>query len=114
MASPSAAILVWRRLITSSASADGQILEEIVRQKPYHSHHDHPGQAGGHNGGHTEMFAPIADCQVLLCGGMGQPAYQKALDAGLQVVLTGGELRAAVEAYLSGQVVSDLRRIHQH
>jgi predicted Fe-Mo cluster-binding NifX family protein len=60
------------------------------------------------------MFAPIADCQVLLCGGMGTPAYQKAQQAGLEVVLTSGALPQVVQSYLEGRVISDYRRIHQH
>jgi predicted Fe-Mo cluster-binding NifX family protein len=60
------------------------------------------------------MFAPISDCKVLICGGMGTPAYQKAQAAGLEVVLVGGEMRMAVDAYLLGQLHSDPRRVHQH
>jgi predicted Fe-Mo cluster-binding NifX family protein len=60
------------------------------------------------------MLASMADCQVLLCGGMGSPAYQKALSAGLEVVLVGGQMRDAVERYLKGDLTSDLRRIHMH
>lgn len=91
-----------------------RILSEERRPKPYHQRHpDH--QAEGHSAhGHADMFAPIADCQVLLCGGMGAPAYQKALNAGLEVVLTGGEIHLALQAYLKGQLSSDLRRVHQH
>jgi hypothetical protein len=45
---------------------------------------------------------------------MGMPAYQKALEAGLEVLLTGGEIQAALQSYLDGKIVSDLRRVHQH
>jgi predicted Fe-Mo cluster-binding NifX family protein len=93
---------------------DGKIISEEERAKPHHTHHpDHEGVHEGH-GLHDDMFAPINDCQVLICGGMGTPAYQKALTAGLQVVLTGGEIRTAVDAYLLGQLSSDPRRVHQH
>lgn len=93
---------------------DGQIVAEERRAKPHHSHH--PDHASSHerHGLHEDMFAPVNDCQVLICGGMGTPAYQKAQAAGLQVVLTGGEMRAAVEAYLLGGLSSDPRRVHQH
>jgi hypothetical protein len=60
------------------------------------------------------MIQKIADCQVLLCGGMGMPAYQKAQAARLEVLLTGGEIQAAVQAFLDDKIVSDLRRVHQH
>lgn len=94
---------------------DGAILAEEVRSKPYHGQHgDGHHQHHDHSHGHADMFAPISDCQVLLCGGMGGPAYQKALAAGLEVVLTAGEIQLVLKAYLNGEVVSDLRRVHHH
>jgi len=97
----------------------GRILSEEKRLKPHHQRHpDHHvaghGDAGHGATSHADMFAPIADCQALLCGGMGSPAYQKALQAGLEVVLAEGEIRPALQAYLEGRLSSDLRRIHQH
>jgi len=92
---------------------DGHILAGEMRQKPHHAHHPQ-GHSHGAGMGHADMFAPIRDCQVLICGGMGSPAYESALSAGLQVVLTGGEIQAALQAYLAGELQSDLRRIHRH
>ena len=91
---------------------DGRVVSREDRAKPYHAQHPEHG-SGGHPG-HADMFAPIADCRVLLCGGMGTPAYQKALAAGLDVVLAGGEILATVNTYLDGALQSDLRRVHQH
>lgn len=123
---------------------EGQVVARETRAKPHNSQHGHaggghdhaehaahiptepldlhpaqpmgPGQGPGHHGGHQHgrMFAPITDCQVLLCGGMGTPAYAKAQAAGLEVVLTGGSLEQAVEAYLAGTLASDMRRVHSH
>jgi predicted Fe-Mo cluster-binding NifX family protein len=90
---------------------NGQVLSEERRPKPHHGQHPE-GQHHGHS--HDDMFAPVDDCLVLLCGGMGTPAYQKALETGLEVVLTGGEIGNAVQSYLSGQAKSDLRRVHQN
>jgi len=89
--------------------ADSQ-LEKAHHERDAHNHHEHHG--AGH--GHADMFQPIQDCKVLICGGMGQPAYQKAVDAGLEVILAGGEARQAVEAYLNGELSSDMRRVHRH
>jgi predicted Fe-Mo cluster-binding NifX family protein len=94
---------------------DGELVADSEREKPHHerhnhNHHEHHG--AGH--GHADMFQPIQDCNVLICGGMGQPAYQKAVDAGLEVILAGGEVRQAVEAYLNGELSSDMRRVHRH
>jgi predicted Fe-Mo cluster-binding NifX family protein len=94
---------------------DDQILDETQRPKPHHTHHpQHEGQHDGHSGNHDDMFAPVTDCQVLLCGGMGEPAYQRALAAGLKVVLAGGDIRMTVDAYLKGDLSSDMRRVHRH
>jgi len=59
------------------------------------------------------MFAPLADCQVLISGGMGQPAYDHAVGLGLQVILTGANTIAeALQAYQDGSLSSDMRRVH--
>ena len=97
---------------------DGKITAEETRQKPHHEHHpDHNSDQHEHdhgNGHPQKMFAPLADCQVLICGGMGSPAFAKAQAAGLEVILTGGEIQASVQAYLDGKIVSDLLRVHAH
>lgn len=95
---------------------NGAVVSEAQRSKPYHGQHgdhDHHEQDQSHSH-HADMFEPIRDCQVLLCGGMGEPAYRKALAAELEVVLTGGEIRSALQAYLNGELASDMRRVHQH
>jgi predicted Fe-Mo cluster-binding NifX family protein len=88
---------------------NGVIIADEQRPKPYHGEHI-PGNGHQHN--HADMIAPITDCQVLLCGGMGQPAYQNAVAAGLEVILTGGDIQAAVQAYVSKRLVNDPRRVH--
>lgn len=99
---------------------DGTVVAVEERAKPHHGEgqheqgHDHDQHTSHHPHNHADMFAPIGDCQVLLCGGMGSPAFQRAQEAGLEVILTGGEIRTAVEAYLKGEVRSDPRRIHMH
>jgi predicted Fe-Mo cluster-binding NifX family protein len=94
----------------------GQVVFE-EREKPHHdstqedSQHDH----SGHRMSHQTMFATIADCQVLISGGMGEPAYQNALALGLDVILSEElSIQEALKAYQSGQLESDLRRIHKH
>jgi predicted Fe-Mo cluster-binding NifX family protein len=91
---------------------DGKVVSEETLAKPHHSHH--PGSGHGHDHSHDDMFAPIANCRVLICGGMGTPAYEKARAAGLEVLLTGGDIHEAVQSYLAGQISSDQRRIHLH
>jgi predicted Fe-Mo cluster-binding NifX family protein len=118
---------------------DGQVIAEEQREKPHHERHpdqhrDKQEHQGGNaanlelhevqdinlhdrdhqspDRGHQAMFAPVADCQVLICGGMGTPAHQGALAAGLEVVLVGGKLRPVLDAYLRGEIQSDMRRVH--
>jgi predicted Fe-Mo cluster-binding NifX family protein len=61
------------------------------------------------------MFEPIKDCQVLISGGMGQPAYDKAVASGLQVILTGERaIPAALASFRAGTLKTDPRRVHHH
>ncbi len=97
---------------------EGEAPQFEKRSKAFHGSAEHaPGAEhdGNDTHDHHPMFAPIADCQVLITGGMGQPAYEHAVAAGLQVVLAGEKsIAAALEAYRSGLLVSDPRRIHHH
>lgn len=84
-----------------------------TREKAHHgSEHIH---ASHHGQLHQAMFAPLADCQVLVARGMGQPAYETALASGQEVILTAEVgIREALDAYRRGDLVSDLRRVHAH
>jgi predicted Fe-Mo cluster-binding NifX family protein len=90
----------------------GKVTTQEQRPKPHHALHPDYVQAEHHE--HQDMFAPIRDCQVLLCGGMRTPAYEKAEAIGLQVIMTSGRIDEAVQAYLNGTVINDPRRIHNH
>jgi len=87
---------------------DGLILKQEIRAKPHHSvHPDHSQPHSDNHQLHEDMFAPVHDCQVLLVGGMGDGAYNRARAVGLEVLLTGGSIPAAVQAYLSGQLATN-------
>lgn len=93
------------------------VAEEMIPRPHVHDHdHDHDhGHDHHHEHGHHDpwkMLQPITHCQVLIAGGMGTPAYQAAQASGLEVVLAGGDIHKAVEAYLRGELTSDLRRLH--
>jgi predicted Fe-Mo cluster-binding NifX family protein len=60
------------------------------------------------------MFEPIGDCRVLVAGGMGTPAWERARSAGLEVVLAGGSIAEALAQFARGTLTSDERRLHQH
>jgi predicted Fe-Mo cluster-binding NifX family protein len=92
----------------------GKVTGEEIRKKPHHERHpDHHAEHGRHHH-HADMFAPIRDCQVLIWGGMGEPAYRKALAAGKEVYFAGSTIQTASQVYLDGEIPSDLRRVHRH
>ncbi len=56
-----------------------------------HSHSDSEGRHGfgpEANDRHASMAREIADCDMLIAGGMGAGAYQSFVNAGLKVILT--------------------------
>ena len=92
---------------------NNQVISAELREKASHQHGDHAHDAGVHPG--QAMVASIADCQVLVCGGMGSPAYQRATQAGLKVYLSRqAEVDGAVQAYLAGTLDHDMALIHVH
>ncbi len=97
---------------------DGQVTGAVLLDKPHHQVHPDHSQHSHHDGHghdlHEDMFAPIRDCQVLLVGGMGQGAFNRAQAARLEVVFVGGTIDQAVQDYLSGKLVSNARRLHIH
>ena len=85
----------------------GEVVSQEVRAK---AHHDN-GHGPGHS--HADMFASIADCQVLVVGGMGTPAHQAALAHGLHVIATGQhDIAATLQAYLNGTLQENPLLIH--
>jgi predicted Fe-Mo cluster-binding NifX family protein len=87
-----------------------------MRAKARHQHgqaHDHDEPGAVHPG--QAMVEAISDCQVLITGGMGEPALYRAQAVGLQVFLTGEkQIDKALEAYRKGRLTSDERRVHRH
>jgi predicted Fe-Mo cluster-binding NifX family protein len=76
------------------------------------------GRSGGHEGYHAHLgpilLEPIRDCQVLISGGMGQPAFDHAVAQGLEVILPADKnILDALRGYQAGTLISDSRRIHK-
>jgi predicted Fe-Mo cluster-binding NifX family protein len=102
----------------------GQIVERQQRDKLGHAHfanqpHADPGPGQQHGfdpaaqNRHTQMAEAIADCQVLLCGGMGAGAYESMRARGIQPVVTDIALiDEAVKAYVEGKIVDRVDRLH--
>ena len=94
---------------------NGDVAAVEMRDKAHHSHADHTQEQvqGIHPG--QLMVEAMSDCQVLICGGMGMPAYDRAINAGIQVFLTNeSSIEAAIKAYQSGKLVSEPGLIHHH
>jgi predicted Fe-Mo cluster-binding NifX family protein len=71
---------------------------------------DNPG--GGHN--HGALLAPIADCNVLIAGGMGLPMARHVAAQGLGLVLTSlTTIDEALDKYLAGSLDHEADRAHE-
>ena len=59
------------------------------------------------------MAASIADCQVVICGGMGNGAYLSLQERGLQPIVTDvASIDAALELYLRDSLANLIDRLH--
>ena len=103
---------------------DGKVMSKEKRDKAGHhtfaagQHPDTaPGERHGYDAGaqsrHATMAQTIADCQVLLAGGMGWGAYDSLKNAGIEVVVTDVEnIDEAVRLYLQGKLPNLMERLH--
>jgi len=102
---------------------EGKIVDKETRPKA--GHHTFatadqpmaPGQRHGYDAGsqakHKSMAEAIADCQVLLAGGMGWGAYESLESRGVEVVVT--DVQSIYEAalkYLRGKLPNLMERLH--
>jgi predicted Fe-Mo cluster-binding NifX family protein len=107
-----------------STVENGQIVAQELRDKLGHAHfinqpHEEakPGQQHGmdpasHNK-HLQMAEAIADCEALLCRGMGMGAYESMKTQGIRPVVTDiTSITEAVMAYIQGNIVDQVERLH--
>jgi predicted Fe-Mo cluster-binding NifX family protein len=102
---------------------NGQIVNRELRKKLGHTHFaseahtETPGQPHGmdlasHNK-HLQMSDTIADCEALLCRGMGMGAYESMKERGIRPVVTDiAGIDEAVITYVSGKIVDHIDRLH--
>ncbi len=103
---------------------DGQIVNRELREKMGHSHftnqphsEEQPGQPHGMDPAshdkHLQMADAIADCEALLCRGMGMGAYESMKTRGIRPVVTDiAAIDDAVMAYVKGEIVDQVERLH--
>jgi len=103
---------------------EGRIVGRDLRDKLGHAHfvgepHE-PGSPGQPHGTdpaaqsrHVRMAESIADCEALLCGGMGMGAYQSMKERGIRPIVTDIEsIEEAAMAYIEGRIVDQVDRLH--
>ncbi len=62
---------------------------------------------------HARMVVAIADCEVLLAGGMGAGAYESMKQANIRPVVTDvANIDEAVQAYLAGSLKDHVEKLH--
>jgi len=100
----------------------GQVVKRELREKLGHRQfagrepHEEGGRHGygpGASDRHSRMAESIADCDVLLCRGMGWGAYEAMKGCGIRPIVTDiAEIEAAVQAYLDGTIVDRIELLH--
>ncbi len=103
---------------------NGEITHSELREKLGHAHFadqphvaDQPALPHGtdpasHNR-HLQMAEAIADCEALLCRGMGMGAYQSMQARGIRPVVTDiVNIEEAVLAYAAGKIVDHTEKLH--
>lgn len=102
---------------------EGEIVKRELRDKLGHrqfagqgTHEDEGGRHGygpGTQDRHSRMAVAIADCDVLLCRGMGWGAYEAMKGYGIRPIVTDiAEIETAVQAYLGGEIEDLTERLH--
>ncbi len=102
---------------------EGKIVNREMRDKLGHNqfstagheehHHEQHGQDPASHDKHVQMAGSIADCQALLCGGMGMGAYESMRRLNIQPIVTDlRDIEAAVQAYIDGKLVDHTEKLH--
>ena len=102
---------------------DGKIVSKETRAKTGHhtfaTHHPEsaPDERHGYDAGsqtrHASMAETIADCQVLITGGMGWGAYESLKSRNIEPVVTDVEnIDEAVQLYLVSKLPNLMERLH--
>jgi predicted Fe-Mo cluster-binding NifX family protein len=103
---------------------DGQIVAREMRPKVGHgqfsgeahdaeSHGQHHGTGPHAQSRHAQMAEAIADCESLICGGMGYGAYESMRQRGIRPIISDElDVDQAVTACAEGRLVDHAERLH--
>ncbi|HEY9075324.1 MAG TPA: NifB/NifX family molybdenum-iron cluster-binding protein [Anaerolineaceae bacterium] len=102
-----------------------QVVSKEMRSKLGHDHFHGEHQSGEHGqsnrhgfdaasqGRHSRMAEAIADCQVLICGGMGMGAYDAMKRLNIETIVTDQQdIDLAVSAYLQEKLENRVDLLH--
>jgi predicted Fe-Mo cluster-binding NifX family protein len=101
----------------------GQIVKREMRDKMGHNqfsavgpeehHHEQHGLDDAAHNKHAMMAGSIADCQAVVCGGMGMGAYESMRRMNIQPIVTDlQDIEAAAQAYIDGKLVDHTEKLH--
>lgn len=103
---------------------NGRVVNREMRDKLGHAQfqkegHEHEESGGPHGLGlaadnrHGRMADTIADCEAVLCGGMGMGAYESMKARNIRPVVTDiTDIEEAVLAYARGVIVDHIEKLH--
>jgi predicted Fe-Mo cluster-binding NifX family protein len=103
---------------------DGKVVNREKRDKVgHHTFAPHPdvslapGERHGYDAGsqtrHASMAETIADCQVLIAGGMGWGAYESLKSRGIETIVTDvNNIDEAAKLYMEGKLPNLMERLH--
>jgi len=105
---------------------NGKIISREMRDKAGHNqfhaeehehHHEEAGEQHGYGPSadhkHGRMAETITDCEALLCRGMGRGAYESMQARKIRPVVTDiADIDEAVKAYINGQIVDHIEKLH--
>jgi predicted Fe-Mo cluster-binding NifX family protein len=103
---------------------EGKEVQREMRAKLGHNHfasqehgEHNPNERHGFDQGshdkHTSMAQTIADCEAIICGGMGAGAYESMRRLNIRPVVTDlRKIDDAVQAYLSGSLKDRTELLH--
>ena len=84
-----------------------------AHQHPQMAPEERHGYSAGSQVRHASMAETIADCQVLIAGGMGWGAYESMKSHNIETVVTNVEIiDEAVNLYLEGKLPNLMERLH--
>jgi len=103
---------------------EGKVESKETRDKTGHhtfAAHQHPdmalGERHGYDAGsqvrHNSMAETIADCRVLIAGGMGWGAYENMKSRNIEAIVTDiRDIDEAVKLYIAGKLPNLMERLH--